>query len=65
MNERATLRQKVWALKKLLIHAEQGTRDAGSSQNHIFLQDEAFTNILRKHFGYQRILGTALVKDII
>ncbi len=57
-------RTKVKALKTLLNAAYFETRKAGISELHIFTKNEQFANILRKHFGFLKIEGTALVREL-
>lgn len=57
-------RTKVKALKTLLNAAYFETRKAGISELHIFTKNDSFANILRKHFGFLKIEGTALVREL-
>ncbi len=57
-------RKKIEALKNLLNAAYFETRKAGISELHVFTKNDSFANILRKHFGFLKIEGTALVREL-
>jgi N-acetylglutamate synthase-like GNAT family acetyltransferase len=64
LDKSKNVRTKIKALKELLNAAYFETRKVGLTELHVFTKNDSFANILRKHFGFLKIEGTALVKEL-
>jgi len=64
LDKSVNVRTKVEALKRLLNAAYFETRKAGLTELHVFTKNDSFADILRKHFGFLKIEGTALVREL-
>jgi len=62
----ATLRQKVDALKLLMIEAFRGTDSAGLRNLYCFISDPQFADLVEKHFGFERVAnpGELLLREL-
>lgn len=58
------VRQKVQALKMLLEKAEEDTLKYDYNYLDVLARDEAFAQILIKHFGFERVPGVPLIKRL-
>lgn len=59
-----SIREKVQALKLLLEQAEKDTLKYGYKYLDVNARDEAFAQILIKHFGFERVSGVPLIKRL-
>lgn len=57
-------RDKLTAMKLLLEQAILGTTNADIKQLHCFIRDQAFADIMKKHYGFKPCVGEALVLEL-
>lgn len=55
---------RVEALRKLLENAIFDSASSGFDSIHVFVQDNSFAEILKRHHGFQVCAGEALVREI-
>jgi len=61
----ASKRQKIRALELLMNEAFRGVSQAGLKRIFAFTRDPEFTDLVVKHFGYERAdLGEFLIKEL-
>ncbi len=60
----APQRDKIEALKELMLEAIRGTSDAQLEQLHVFVADPKFSKLLKKHFGFKSTTGEMLVLEV-
>ena len=61
----ARQRDKIEALRLLMLEAYRGTERFGLKRMHAFIRDPYFADLIVRHFDYQRCdLGELLVKEI-
>ena len=60
----APQREKIEALKELMLEAIRGTSDAQLEQLHVFVADPKFSALLKKHFGFKPATGEMLVLEV-
>lgn len=51
----ASQRQKIEAIKLLMLEAFRGTRMAGLEQMYCFIQDPDFAKLIERHFGFDLV----------
>lgn len=61
MDKNAKLREKDVVLQLLHGKAIQDTVKSGFKELHVFVQDDNFKSVLKKHYGYRDCKGQALV----
>jgi len=64
IDQSLTLREKVEILKLIMEAQTIGMTKAGLNESHAFAQNPNFARILKKHFGYEPVLGETLVMRI-
>jgi hypothetical protein len=64
IDQSLTLREKVEILKLIMEAQTIGMTKAGHNESHAFAQNPNFARILKKHFGYEPVLGETLVMRI-
>ena len=57
-------RNKVNAIKLLMLEAFRGCDQHKLSQLHCFIKDEQFARLMMKHYSFNKVLGEALVMDL-
>ena len=61
INQDLSLREKVEILKLIMEAQTIGMNRAGMYESHAFAQNPNFARILKKHFGYEPVIGESLV----
>lgn len=64
IDQSLSLRDKVEILKLIMEAQTIGMTKAGLYETHAFAQNPNFARILKKHFGYEPVLGETLVMKL-
>jgi hypothetical protein len=64
IDQSLSLRDKVNILKLIMEAQTIGMTRAGMYETHAFAQNTNFARILKKHFGYEPVLGETLVMKL-
>lgn len=57
-------RTKVTALRELMSVAIMDTVRAGLDSLHAFVQDNGFSHLLKKHYGFRSCTGEAIITEV-
>ena len=60
----APQREKIEAIKDLMLEAIRGTTEAQLEQIHLFVKDPKFSELLQRHFGFKKATGEMLVLEV-
>lgn len=57
-------KEKILALQELIRTAVFKIEQSDYSSLHAFVQDDNFSEILKKHFGFKKVIGEAIVLEV-